>query len=414
MDQRGTLRLPIQDVRVWRSARSPSLSFLRRQESILERTGSHSDTRIDSCLRRNDRIIQTRTSYHLENLLMEELFAPMGDNHLILDGREDARQIPWRFVLVSVLVISTLGLSIFGLLWQRTQTFSAPISPITLRLTRDGERAFSQQNLPVAIPVAWRMPLTKPSVFPLILGGDSVPQWAIIPFWRSTPRDWSIRERHGLYKLVAFSDASRVTNPRSFARFQPMQKVDQPLGYGETLSPDHTFRFVFSSYLVITSLPFSLLHPLPNPSRANHYVLQNSSFDDAFLRFMSVDGQGLSGWRNDLASVAWEEHASSTAWELTFREASSTLLHTLTNASSTKTSLFTLEDGTLQPVTSSLAGETSSTLPHFETEPLTSFSSSTCVDPSFQPMAKFRELLPRFETLLGSRNGFFSLCLSSR
>ncbi|MBP9747653.1 hypothetical protein KBD13_01820, partial [Patescibacteria group bacterium] len=204
---------------------------------------------------------------------MEEYFAPMGDSHKILDGRE-TRQIPWGLIGIGAGALILIVLVLGGWLWQHSRTFSVPTTPFTLHLRE--AKGLATTPWPSLLGDAWRTPLVQGDI--RLAGGTlAEPTWLIAPRWRA-PSGWKQDTAHGLYALFLREDlvyegprTSQPLNERpAFAR------VGEPLlAFGRIDAPSST-AWAVSTHGLFTDIPLDLRQTIDLASPyASVYAVQD-------------------------------------------------------------------------------------------------------------------------------------------
>lgn len=341
---------------------------------------------------------------------MEEYFAPMGDSHKILDGRE-TRQLPWSFIGIGVALLALIFLVLGGWLWQRSRTFSVPPTPFTIHV-RTSTELLATPWLSL-LGDAWNQPLATSGV--RIAGGTlAEPTWLIAPRWRRIP-GWRQDESHGVYALFlpdAFSSQeARITQPLN--QRSTLAKANEPfLAFGRIDTPSST-AWAVSSHGLFTDLPLVLRKTIDlTTPYASVYAVQDQPFDSLVLQSLAFHEQGLAPWRASLDVVRWSPTQSFEPWSLTLRpESTLSFLDT-----SSTLELLALRDGSFARTLRSSPSSTSSEVRVGDTLPL---PPQICPLKNFQPFARFQDLpLPltedsilRTNIALGTQQDRFTLCL---
>ncbi len=342
---------------------------------------------------------------------MEEYFAPMGDGHKILDGR-DAHPVPWLLIGIGSAVLLLLSMCVGGWMWQRSRVFLAPASSFTLRIT-DAE-ALSTTPWPAFLGTAWQ-PHVRKTVLPVSLGGTlAEPSWMIAPRWKRM-EGWTKAESQGLYTLFVRSahDLNAAKEPQSL-RLPLLQDVDAPLlAHGVLRDAQTSYLWALSAHALHTSFPLIPRRTIMlDTPYENSYAIQDQPFDSLILSSLAFHEQGLAPWRSSLDTISWTRSPSFEPWAVSLRPDAAPLF---VNASSTQ-ELFALRDGTFART---LTSPTSSSLRVTSGEVPPASSSKVCALEAFEPIARFEDLPILFSeeetswksVALGAINGQMVLCL---
>lgn len=341
---------------------------------------------------------------------MEEYFAPMGDSHKILDGRE-TRQLPWGLISIGAGALILIVLVLGGWLWQHSRTFSVPTTPFTLHLREAKDLATTPW--PSLLGDAWRTPLVQGDI--RLAGGTlAEPTWLIAPRWRA-PSGWKQDTAHGLYALFLREDlvyeGSRTSQPLN--KRPAFARVGEPLlAFGRIDAPSST-AWAISTHGLFTDIPLDLRQTIDLASPyASVYAVQDQPFDSLILQSLAFREQGLAAWRSSLDIVSWSPTPTFEPWSLTLRPQSEL---SFIDASSTL-ELTALRDGSYARALRSSPATSSTTITSGEP---TELQPRICPLPDVQPFARFQDLaLPlttdsvlRADVALGTQQGQFTICL---